>query len=41
VVAVASGLVAGFVADTFGYVAPFMVSLAFLVIGTAHTHTDR
>jgi MFS transporter, MFS domain-containing protein family, molybdate-anion transporter len=34
VVAIAAGLVASFVADEFGFVAPFMVSLGMLVVAT-------
>eukprot|EP01111_Echinosteliopsis_oligospora_P000552 TRINITY_DN10609_c0_g1_i1.p1 TRINITY_DN10609_c0_g1~~TRINITY_DN10609_c0_g1_i1.p1 ORF type:complete len:450 (-),score=89.48 TRINITY_DN10609_c0_g1_i1:36-1385(-) len=33
VVAILSGLVASFIADTFGYVGPFMLALAFLICG--------
>eukprot|EP01116_Phalansterium_solitarium_P013196 TRINITY_DN3036_c0_g1_i2.p1 TRINITY_DN3036_c0_g1~~TRINITY_DN3036_c0_g1_i2.p1 ORF type:complete len:255 (-),score=109.50 TRINITY_DN3036_c0_g1_i2:107-871(-) len=34
IVAIVAGLVASFVADSFGYVAPFMVSLGLLVLGS-------
>lgn len=32
-VAVAAGVIAGLLADTFGYVSPFMMSLVLLIIG--------
>jgi MFS family permease len=34
IVAIGAGLIASWVADVFGYVAPFMVSLGFLILGS-------
>lgn len=34
VVAVVSGVLASFLADSFGFVSPFMLSLVLLVVGT-------